>query len=83
MKVWLVEMVDTSSDAARYIVWGNVFSSKKKAMAHIEALVKEAIEEDKILTEDTIVRQNGGREISDIDGRMYYKVCEREIDVVK
>ena len=82
MQVWLMEMVDTSCADARYIVWGNVFSTEEKAMEQMEKQVREDIEAGAV-NEADLVRKNGGREITYIDGRMYYKVSLREIDKVE
>lgn len=82
MKVYLVEMVDTSCTEARYVVWGEAFSSLEKAKAHLAAQLDEADAEGWFPKKRHIVR-NGGLEVSDMDGRMYYKVSEREVDLVK
>ena len=83
MKVWIVEQVDTSCTEARYIVWAEIFSTEEKAMAHLKSIIDEAVEEDGIIRRENLIVRNDGREVSDNDGRMYYKVSSREIDVVK
>lgn len=82
MKVYLVEMVDTWCTEARYVVWADVFASLEDAKSFLAEQLEAADAEGWFPKRRHIVC-NGGLEVSDIDGRMFYKICEREVSKQK
>ena len=76
---WVFSMCDTSCTEARYAVWSNIYTTEDKARAAMKKQFDSDVEAGAVDPKNVTIR-NGGREISDNAGRMFYKIMPRVPD---